>query len=236
MPAYRETYLADAMDGLGEMLDFAARCARSDIDRFWKAFACTEWARAFETGSPRVLAGMSGTELAVHVGEAAGIEFTASPLRTVAQEAREGGDRAQRYALSREYWAGWALAHFQWAHDLSFRRIAYAIPMETVLRMYPTYHEESEEHAAEAFAEIMRRRQDASMLKTQRTLAGLSQSELARLSGVGIRAIQQYEQGAKDIRKAQVGNIVALAHVLGCGVEDLIETPANTYEYTFIEI
>ncbi len=35
--------------------------------------------------------------------------------------------------------------------------------------------------------------------------------------------IQQYEQRAKDINKACAGNLFALARVLGCKAEDLLE-------------
>jgi hypothetical protein len=34
--------------------------------------------------------------------------------------------------------------------------------------------------------------------------------------------IQQYEQGAKDIRKASASGILALAETLHCDIEDLI--------------
>jgi transcriptional regulator with XRE-family HTH domain len=39
---------------------------------------------------------------------------------------------------------------------------------------------------------------------------------------VSLRAIQQYEQGQKDIRKAQAASVQALAKALGCDVEYLL--------------
>jgi transcriptional regulator with XRE-family HTH domain len=62
-----------------------------------------------------------------------------------------------------------------------------------------------------------------SKLKDKRTALGLSQSELAASSGVSLRMIQHYEQGFKDINKAQVGTIVKLSRALGCKVEDLVD-------------
>ncbi|MBQ2578202.1 MAG: helix-turn-helix transcriptional regulator [Lachnospiraceae bacterium] len=56
-----------------------------------------------------------------------------------------------------------------------------------------------------------------------RKLLGMSQRELAETSGVNIRTIQQYETGAKDINKASVQNVVAMARALHCDVEDLME-------------
>ena len=62
-------------------------------------------------------------------------------------------------------------------------------------------------------------------LKRIRENRGLSQSELAKLSGVKLRSIQMYEQRVNDIDKAQAGTIYKLSRVLGCTVEDLLESP-----------
>lgn len=45
---------------------------------------------------------------------------------------------------------------------------------------------------------------------------------LSQRSGVSLRMIQQYEQGAKDIRKASASGLLALAGTLHCDIEDLI--------------
>ena len=60
-------------------------------------------------------------------------------------------------------------------------------------------------------------------LKQIREKTGLSQSGLAEKSGVSVRMIQYYEQGAKDINKAAVLTVVKLADALGADVRDLIE-------------
>ncbi len=62
-----------------------------------------------------------------------------------------------------------------------------------------------------------------SNLKAMRLKTGLSQSKLAKLSGVNIRMIQQYEQGAKNINNAAALTIYHLSTVLNCKMEDLIE-------------
>ena len=61
-----------------------------------------------------------------------------------------------------------------------------------------------------------------SKLQEKRKEQGLTQAELAAKSKVNIRMIQHYEQGFKDISKAQVSIVLALAKALGCGVEDII--------------
>ena len=62
-----------------------------------------------------------------------------------------------------------------------------------------------------------------SNLKRIRADAGLSQTDLANLSGVSVRMIQHYEQGVKDINKAQALTLYKLARALNCKMEMLIE-------------
>lgn len=61
-----------------------------------------------------------------------------------------------------------------------------------------------------------------SRLKFMRTDKGMSQSQLAEASGVNVRLIQAYEQGYKDINKAQVVTVLQLAEALECDVYDII--------------
>ena len=60
-------------------------------------------------------------------------------------------------------------------------------------------------------------------LKKLREERGLSQSQLAKASGVSVRMIQYYEQGVKDISKAQVMTVIALADALGAEVKDVVK-------------
>lgn len=60
-------------------------------------------------------------------------------------------------------------------------------------------------------------------LKRLRSEAGISQSKLSELSGVNLQMIQKYEQGVKDINKAQGETLYKLAQALECTVEDLIK-------------
>lgn len=62
-----------------------------------------------------------------------------------------------------------------------------------------------------------------SNLKRIRTEIGLSQSELSEASGVNLSMIQFYEQGVKDINKAQGATLYRLAQALRCTIEDLLE-------------
>lgn len=60
-------------------------------------------------------------------------------------------------------------------------------------------------------------------LKKIREAIGFSQAKLAEASGVNVRMIQYYEQGAKDIDAAAALTVYRLAQALNCTVEDLLE-------------
>lgn len=60
-------------------------------------------------------------------------------------------------------------------------------------------------------------------LEFRRQTKRMTQKTLSERSGVNIRMIQHYEQGVKDINKAQAITLYKLAQVLGCKIEDLLE-------------
>lgn len=62
-----------------------------------------------------------------------------------------------------------------------------------------------------------------SNLKEIRKKNQLTQSELSKISGVSKRMIEHYEQGVKDINKAQAKTLYNLSQSLGCTIEDLIK-------------
>jgi transcriptional regulator with XRE-family HTH domain len=61
------------------------------------------------------------------------------------------------------------------------------------------------------------------MLADIRSKKGLSQNELAALSGVSARVIKAYEQGERDINNAKAETIYKLSHALSCRMEDLLD-------------
>lgn len=60
-------------------------------------------------------------------------------------------------------------------------------------------------------------------LQKRRKEAGLSQGGLAKASGVSVRVIQEYEQKRRDINRAEAIKLKALADVLNCKMEDLMD-------------
>lgn len=60
------------------------------------------------------------------------------------------------------------------------------------------------------------------MLSDMRNKAGLSQPKLAEKSGVNVRMIQFYEQGAKDINGAKLKTLAKLAKALDCSIAEIL--------------
>lgn len=71
-------------------------------------------------------------------------------------------------------------------------------------------------------------------LQQRRQAAGLSQSQLAKLAGVGVRVYQNYEQGVRDISKAQLSTLLRICKALNCKLSDVVtdqETAELLKEY-----
>lgn len=60
-------------------------------------------------------------------------------------------------------------------------------------------------------------------LKRIRKANCLLQADLSDKSGVNLRMIQKYENGEKDINKAQALTLYKISKVLNCNIEDLLE-------------
>ena len=208
--AYDKAYLEKARTALGRMLDFAVYDLKYDLSVFYDLFLASGTAALFEQGDYSVTVGMSGVELAYLVLESSDVPY----------------DRVKpQYAAERsaEYWAGWALAYYQWETALSFAEINRCIPIGEVVQLYSPYHEMDIRQFCDKMNELYRAAQPETQLKQRRKNAGLSQRELAERSGVPIRTIQQYEQRQKSINKAQAESLVMLSKVLCCSVDDLLE-------------
>lgn len=210
--AYSEFYLSDAKQNLAELFDYAINNCHFDANLFSALFVQSGYADKFERGNPAIVAGMSGMELAKKVITYAYPNWK-FPVRIFSED------------RSNVYWAGWALAEYQWTTCKRFKDIFSRVSLMEIISMYSVYHEMDIEH----FVEDMNKKYNAiereTRLKTIRENRGISQKELAKLSGVKLRSIQMYEQKVNDIDKAQVGTIYKLSRVLGCTIEDLLENP-----------
>ncbi|MCR5269364.1 MAG: hypothetical protein K6E16_12720 [Lachnospiraceae bacterium] len=127
-PAYSELYIEKAQLTLGSMLDYAVYDLKMDIRDFYKMFLHTRIADAFGSGDPKYTVGMSGAELADEVLHEITGEYTYK---------RPG----YRFYRTPEYWAGWALAYYEWYSSIPFARIEESVPIDEIVEMYHPYHE-----------------------------------------------------------------------------------------------
>ena len=96
--------------------------------------------------------------------------------------------------------------------------------MKICSRCIPPLHEADVTKFADIVDAKVREYFADTKLKRIRTLYGCTQAELAKRSNVSLRSIQMYEQRNKDINKASAETVLSLAKVLGCTMEDLLET------------
>lgn len=208
--AYDKVYLDKARTALGRMLDFAVYDLKYDIAEFFGLFIKSGVAKRFENGDYAVIVGMSGVELAYEVLEKSSVEC----------ERIKPNYTANR---SEEFWTGWALVYYQWETSISFQKIVQYIPINDIIALYSPYHEMDIRQFVDKMNAMYKDAKPETNLKLLRQKVGLSQRELAALSDIPLRTIQQYEQRQKNINKAQTEYLVILSKVLCCEVEALIE-------------
>lgn len=208
--AYDKVYLEKARTALGRMLDFAVYDLKYDISAFFDLFLTSGAAGRFESGDYTVIAGMSGVELAYLVLEKSNIPIQRIPPNYTV-------DRSE------EYWTGWALAYYQWETAMPFAEIVRHIPMQDIVALYSPYHEMDIRQFVDKMNALYRIAQPDTNLKRLRKSVGFSQRELAEMSGVPLRTIQQYEQRQKHINKAQAEYLVMLSKALCCEIDALLE-------------
>lgn len=205
--AYDKNYLSKAQNNLASMLDFAVYDLEEDLSYFYLKFLQSKICSQFERGESTVIVGKSGVELALDI---IGDETLASKYRPAANR-------------TPEYWCGWALAYFQWQTNLGFKEINNYISISEILAMYSPYHEMDISQFCDKMIELYNKRKNNTNLKALRLDAGLSQRELAEISDIPVRTIQQYEQNQKNINAAKAETVVKLAKALNCTVEALME-------------
>lgn len=169
-------------------MDFAVTTLSIDPNVYGNVLAVSESAKQFSEGNPRYIAGMNGCELARLILDDAGVSY------------RESAD-VMFLDKSPEYWAGWALAYYQWYTARPFMDLLRAAPLESIIRMFPLYHEMDLSHFVEQMDRLMKETFPQTRLRERRSNCGLSQSELAAEADVPLRQIQLFEQGQRDINK-----------------------------------
>lgn len=212
--AYNKSYLSNAKNRLAQFFDYTINDCKFNSDWTAMMFVQSGYAEQFERGNPAVLAGMSGIELAHRV------------INKI-YKGKELPPPSFSDDKSPEYWAGWALAEYQWYTGKRFKDIFEYAPLSKIVSMYSIYHEMDITQFIDTLNQLYDKKDADTKLKQIRESRGLSQTELAVESGVHLRSIQMYEQKANDIDKAQAKTLYKLSRVLGCEIEDLLENPMD---------
>lgn len=97
---------------------------------------------------------------------------------------------------SEEFWLGWALAYYQWETSLRFAEIVQYVPIKDMIALYMPYHE----------------------MDIRQFVDQVNAMYKAAKPETNLKLLRQ-----KNINKAQAEYLVALARVLCCEVEDLME-------------
>ena len=210
MRAYSYDYLITAQRIMGDMLDFAVNTCDMDVDRYFVMFLVPDISVQFQNGNPTYIAGKTGCEIVKEVVEESGIQ----PVNV---------EDEMYLDKSPEYWTGWALAYYQWFTCRPFMKINAAVPIHRIVQMYNVYHEMDITHFVDTMNELWDQYYKETNLKRIRKISGLSQKELAELSGVPLRQIQLFEQRQRDINHIRAIDVVKMSRVLGCKVEDLLQ-------------
>ena len=221
--AYSADYLVHSQQTLGGILTAGVYLFEVPADEFWGLFISTGYAARFGRGEAGVVAGLSGWELAVRVLETAGRRF--ERRRPVASD-----------TLPPPYWAGWALAKYQWYTGLTFAVIESVLPVSAIIDMYHPYHEMDVKRFFGKMDELYLAKYPETNLRRIRKSAGFSTTDLARIAEVSPRMVGKYESREKDINHAQADVVGRLAVALHVDAADLYERiiPGNDYaDFTF---
>ena len=204
--AFNEEYLSQARNTLGKMFDFAVYDLGYKLDEFYNMFIDSGIAYKFYKGDSKVIAGMSPYEIALLI------------VNIVKKEVEITFPK-YTYNRSKEYWLGYFLSYYSWYMNVSFEEIILHVSISDLLKMYDKYHEMDIMQFVDKLNKII---YDSNKLKYYRKKRKITQKELSLLSEIPLRTIQQYEQGNKELSKANVTYLIKLSKVLFCDVSDLI--------------
>ena len=208
--AYQEIYLNSVQSLIGNCFDIAINTYHLAGQKFIDLFSVSSVSKKIENGEAKYLVGKSSLEI-----------FKEIILETTGKDVDI--KITPKYSRSSEYWIGWAVSYYQWYSDYKYIDIFNCVKYKDLEALYPTLHEADISKFVQIVDSIMKEKHFDTNLKRIRNLYGISQSKLAKLSGVSLRSIQMYEQRNKNINKASALTLLSLSKVLGCSIEDLIE-------------
>lgn len=201
--AYSDFYLPDTRRNLGTLFHICVCQEGMDIDDTGTMFALSSIAKGIESGEPRMLAGMSGSEMASEV---------------LGRRVVYNNPYLQ---LSPEYWTGYAMAQVQWYFNRPFGYIFDRYPCSRLLRAYYPLHEADLSKTCDVVGEVLI---PENLIKARRRLLGYTQADLARIVGISLPALKAYESGRLDAGNASGYTVKRMADALGVTIDDILLT------------
>ena len=224
MGAYNSNYLNNVQSNIGAMLDCGINTLEFGVREFYNMFLASDMSDKLNRGDAYTVCTLGGVELAEYV-----ICYAMNNSNFI--HVKKASDPAFNQHLndaiinvnSREYWAGKVIVEYTWEKNISFAEFDRCIPVENVMSLYDGFKDADALMINIRLDEMMKEASSVARLKVRRELMGLSQSELAKLSQVPLRTLQQYEQKRKNINNAKAIYLVNLSSALRCDVRDLME-------------
>ena len=203
MNAYDRIYLEDSIHNLGVMTDCGVNTLGVKAGEFWSRFLASSIAERFSRGAVDIVAGHSGVELALMVMRETGKQIQeCSPIVSIS---------------SPEYWAGMSLARYQWESSMTFKELSRCgLGLEETIGMFNPLHEADwTVFSGVADGLVCENNVSNAWLRDMRRMNGMTQEELSSVSGVPVRLIRAYEQGAIKTSKAEHQTVKQLKQALG---------------------
>lgn len=203
--AYDKNILEKSQRNLGSFIECGVNRFNMALKGLWNLFLSNERSILFSKGDYSVITAISGVELTFDI-----TGFSNENSIIVNKD-------------SAEYWLGSFLAYAQWKMNVSFQLIEKYVPIDELLSLYHPFHELPIDKFVSFLIQAIKVRKGKSNLEIFRRKAKLSRSELSKKSHVPLRMIEHYEQGIKNINKANAKYIISLADALYVKPEELLE-------------
>ncbi|MBQ7506202.1 MAG: helix-turn-helix transcriptional regulator [Lachnospiraceae bacterium] len=197
---------------IGELCIYIKQVRHEEPENFFRLFRISGLAKDWEEGNGESFEEMNAPALYGAVMKRLG----SHALQDTEAEAALPED-------PQTLWIGSLLDFVQRKTGKGFSSILEDISFRELEVLYEPLKALSMEQSFQVIREKIRQKGKKTWIQRIRRRRGLSQRELAEQSGVNLRTLQQYEIRDKDIDKAGAAKLLAMARVLSCRPEELME-------------
>lgn len=207
--AFDKNYLDDVMTLCGAVLDYGVNACGQETGLFYARFLASGVLAQLTKANPAYI-GRSGAELARMVAERTG------PALPDVQPFIDIG--------SPEYWGGWTLAYVSWYLNVPLSVLhSLGIGINEMLARYSTLHEADLSKSVQFVQTALHKAAlKHNPLKEARKNAGLTQEQLAGMTGLSQSTIRAYEQGQRQLAKASAAAVRTIRQVTVCNFDALL--------------